>query len=330
MQTSPQIQLINYSRENYTELQTDSTEEIVNSLNQNGGLVHWVNIQTLDRHVVKAAEKIFKFHQLTTEDILNTNHLPKLDVFEDHCFLIMKIFTYSEGKKRFDYEHVGVLLFEDSLLLLQEYPGDIFDTVRLKIKEGSGSIRKGKSDYLFYVLIDTLVDHYLEIMEEMRERAERMENSLLEGEDSVTLNEIIKMKRQMNRMRKFTFPLITEVKKIKTEPPSFFDKSTLTYMEDVFDHLYLLNTNFEYLRERLMDLINLYHYKLSENTNQVMKVLTVVSTIFIPITFVAGLYGMNFQDMPELGWKYGYPAAMGVMAAIAGGMIYYMRRKGWM
>lgn len=292
--------------------------------------VNWIDIDlSKDTEDLQALAEHFGIHHLIMEDIENNRHLPKFEPFDDYYFLTLKMLSYDKDTQMIRKEHLSLIFGKYFVITIQEHTGDVFDEVRERLRNSLGRMRKRQSDYLFYRLVDSVVDEYMVIIENLREQIDLMEEYMLTRISSTDLYRITRIKRIIGEFRRYVFPLRDEVARLKTEPSNFVHKSTRPYLQDVIDHLAYINANFENFREMVRELMSLYQSQISESTNRVMKTLTIVASIFIPLTFIAGVYGMNFEYMPELEWEWAYPAILILMLSIGLGMGMYMKRKKW-
>jgi len=291
----------------------------------------WINVDGVhDSDLVRAIGRQFGIHALVLEDLASPNQRPKLEIYEDYLFIVMKMPHYVEGE-RIRIEQVCLLLGDNWVFSFQEDPVDIFEPVRKRIRHGQGLIRKMGADYLAYALLDTVIDHYFMIAEAIGERIEDLELALLddEGPGQSVMHQINDLKRMVGTLRQAIWPFRELVKGMNKDEVPLIHEKTQVFLADVSDHITQIVDLVEIARERLQDLTNLYMTKINNRMNEVMKTLTIVGGIFIPLTFIAGIYGMNFNHMPELQWTGGYYMALGVMAGTALGLVLYFRRKGW-
>jgi len=293
--------------------------------------VSWINIDGLHQvDLIENIGKCFELHPLILEDILNTTQRPKLQDFEDYICLILKMITYDETKNQLHIEQVTLILGSNFVISFQETEGDVFDLVRERLRKGKGKIRKMGADYLAYALLDAIVDNYFIVLEKIGEEIESLEDELLEKPDPETVNGIHNLKRELIFLRKSVWPLREAVVGLeKGESPLIKDKTAI-YLRDVYDHTIQVIDTIETFRDMVSGMLDVYLSSLSNKMNEVMKVLTIIATIFIPLTFIAGIYGMNFKDMPELEWPYGYPMVWVVMILIGIVMLMYFRKKKWL
>jgi len=293
--------------------------------------VCWVNVTGI--HDVQTIETLgtrFGLHPLVMEDIVNTYQRPKFEEMDDYIFTVLKMLYYDKAEKEVKVEHISIILGDRSVITFQEQAGDVFDPVRDRIRFSKGRIRKLDADYLFYSLMDAVVDNYFMVLETIGEEIEDLEDRLLEHPTPQILKSVHRLKQEMIYLRKGVWPLREVINGLLKSESKRIKKGTRIFMRDVYDHTISVIETVETYRDMVAGLQDLYLSSISNKMNEVMKVLTIIATIFIPLTFIAGIYGMNFDVMPELKWKFGYFAVWGVMAAIAVFMLIYFRRRKWL
>lgn len=329
------IDLIDYDEKNFNMKEIKNIEECLPFKEK--PTVTWININGL--HKIKLIEEIgelFNIHPLLIEDILNVNKRPKVEDFENYLFIVLKMMYLDDQTKMIEMEQVSLILGENYVITLQEQKGDVFDQIRERIKNGKGRIRKLGADYLCYALIDSIVDNYFVILERIGEIIEDIEEELMEQPSTETLYSIHTLKREMIHIRRSIWPLREVISTLLRGESVLINPSSDIFLRDVYEHTIQVVDTIETYRDMLSGMLDLYLSSISNKTNEVMKVLTIIATIFIPLTFVAGIYGMNFDpdispfNMPELEWYYGYPVALFVMFIISILMIIYFRRKDWL
>jgi magnesium transporter len=291
----------------------------------------WIDVVGIhDTSAVEAIGTRFDIHPLTLEDILNTGHRPKVEEFDDYLYFVFKMLRFDETTHRVVSEQVSLVLGNGFVITFQEAPGDVFTPVRERLAKAKGLIRKRSSDYLAYALIDAVVDQYYHIMEIMGERIEVLEEELTDHPEADVLGRIHHLKRDAIFLRKRIWPMRDMLSRPTKGEFDLIQEENRIYFADVYDHIaQLIDTNESY-RDMLTGMLDLYLTTVSNRMNQVMKVLTIVATLFIPITFIAGVYGMNFKHMPELEWSWGYEAVWGVMIGIAMVMIFIFKKNKWL
>jgi magnesium transporter len=293
--------------------------------------ISWINLNGLN-HITEI-EKLgehYNLHPLVLEDIVNTSQRPKIDDYNDYIFLVAQMMYY-DSEEQIVNEQISFILGPNYVLTFQEAEGDVFDSLRDRIRNSKGRVRQHGSDYLLYALIDSIVDHYYAIIETMGNKVEELEDQLFEGlkEDEIT-NEIQILKREILKIRRAIFPLREIINRIEKSESKLIEEKTQRYFSDVYDHVIQISETIEIYREMIWILMDMYMTNISNKMNEVMKVLTIIATIFIPLTFIAGIYGMNFQYIPELELKNGYFYIWGLMILIFIGMLYYFKRKKWL
>jgi magnesium transporter len=323
-----EVSVIDYDADNYNELKVKDIEECFPF--KDSPTVTWINIVGL--HRTDAIEKIgshYNLHPLVLEDILNVTQRPKIDYFENYIFIVLKMLTYNDESNEVESEQVSIILGKNFVFTFQERKGDVFDSVRERIRNNKGIIRKNGADYLLYSLIDVIVDNYFIILEKLGEEVEDLENEVVSNPSPDTVQTIHRLKRNLIDLRRSIWPL-REVLNNLSRGESELLKKTSIYFRDVYDHTVQIIDTIETFRDMVSGVLDIYLSSVSNRMNAVMKVLTVIATIFMPLTFITGIYGMNFKYMPELEWKFGYPLVLIVMLCIGIGMIIYFKRKKWL
>ncbi len=323
------IHLIDYD-------ETTFTEQVVSSLDacipyKNKPTVTWIDIDGV--HNVAVLEKLgdcFGLHKLVTEDILNTDQRPKTEDYGEYLYTVLKMLSTDKDGKIVT-EQISIITGSNFVLSFQEgIEGDAFNLIRDRLRTGKGRIRKMGADYLAYALLDAIVDNYFVIVEKLGEKLESLETELIEYPSQKTVQRIYQLKRELIFLRNAVWPLREAVSALgKSESPLIRD-STTPFLRDVYDHVIHIMDSIDIYREMISGMLDMYLSSVSNRLNEVMKILTVISLVFMPLTFLAGVYGMNFKFMPELEWRYGYPMALFIMAGIALLMIFYFKRKRWL
>ena len=329
------VSVTDYDEREYRVRVSATMEECV--LRKGAPGVTWINIDGL--HEVAQIEKLgacFGLHPLTVEDILNTEQRPKVDINEDYVYIVFNMLTYDEQAKEIDSEQVSIVLGENYVITFQERKGDIFDAVRDRLKTGKGSVRRSGADYLAYCLIDSVVDNYFKVLEGIGEDIEEVEDDLMANPDKQTVQSIHFLKRETIYLRKSVWPLREIIGKLERGETPLVRAETTVYLRDVYDHTVQVIDTVETYRDLISGMIDIHLSTVSNRMNEVMKVLTIFAAIFIPLTFIAGVYGMNFDtsvsplNMPELNFRYGYPAVLAVMFTIGAGMLLVFKKKKWL
>ncbi|MGC1632021.1 MAG: magnesium/cobalt transporter CorA [Gelidibacter sp.] len=323
------IDIINYNKEAYTTIETHKVEEAFNF--KGTQQVTWINVNGLNN--TSEIEKLgnhYGLHPLTLEDIVNTTHRPKIDEFDDYLFVILKMLYFKN--EELVYEQVSMVVGEDYLLTFQEADGDVFNDLRERIFSGKGRVRSLGPDYLMYAIIDAVVDHYITVIEAFGDKIEDIEDRVFEGnsDNNKTATTIQSLKREVLKIRRSVFPLREVISHLDKMEHHIIDAKTHNFLRDLYDHIVQVNESIEMYREMVWGLLDMYMSIISNKMNEVMKVLTIIATVFIPLTFIAGIYGMNFDNMPELHSKYGYFILIGIMVFIFLMMLIYFRRKKWL
>lgn len=323
------IHLIQYDTNNFQEKHGISPSEASRLIDKNK--INWIDVDHAEKVLVEDTSSFFNVHPLIVEDILNVHHLPKFEAFDDHIFLSLKMLRYDNQTDIITQEHLNIVLFENLLITFQEgLAGDVFDDLRDRLSKGKGVVRKNEVEYLLYYCLDAVVDNYMDISEQLRQKMEAIEAALITDTQFDAPEEVIRLKKKVNTLRRYTLPLWDAFKQMQTEGSKFFQSESKVYFEDISDHLKFLLNFFDTAREMLRDIMDLYQTNLNNEMNKVMKTLTVVSAIFIPLTFLAGVYGMNFDFMPELHYDWGYAYVWFLMTVTTICMILFMKRKKWL
>lgn len=322
------ISVMDYSESELNEFCPDSIEEILSL--RDTSTVSWINVDGKDIHTIKKIGEHFNHHPLVLEDVATDDQRPKMDEYDDHLFIVLNMLSYNEERREVEAEQISLILGNNYVISFQEAGGDVFDPNRIRIRKNKGKIRKAGADYLLYSLIDTIVDHYYVILEKIGERIEELEDYILEDPTPKKLNELYSLKRQIIFLKRSVWPLRELIIKLQREESPLIKNTTQIYIKDVYDHTIQIIETIESYRDILAGMIDVYMSSISNRMNQVMKVLTVISTIFIPLTFITGIYGMNFEHMPELKWNHGYYMVLLICSSVAGSMLLFFKRKGWL
>ncbi|MDH3365633.1 MAG: magnesium/cobalt transporter CorA [Thermoplasmata archaeon] len=293
--------------------------------------ITWLNITGL--HDVPTLEKIgmaFGIHPLVLEDILNIDQRPKMEDFGGYIFVVMKMGHYEAATNSFKLEQVSLIVTPGCLITFQESEGDAFNGIRKRIRDYKGKMRRMGVDYLAYAIMDAMVDGYFVVLDGLGERTEALEELLVIDPTPDTLHHIYQLKRDMILLRRSVWPLREVLSALDRGGSELIMEGTQIYLKDVYDHTIQVIDTVESLRDMVTGMLDIYLSSVSNKMNEVMKVLTMIATIFIPLSFLAGVYGMNFERMPELGWELGYPALLLGMAAVGVTMVLYFRAKKWL
>jgi len=322
------ITVIDYDADHVEERKVEAIEECFPY--RDTATVTWINIDGLaNTEVIEKIGRHFSIHPLILEDLLNTDQRPKMEDLEDYLYLNLKMLMLPEGSREIKVEHVSLIVGKNYLISFQEDIGDVFDPVRERIRKEGGRVRKSGPDYLAYSLIDNIVDNYFGVMEKIEEWVESLEEELVVNATRESLQKINRLKKDMLFLRKAVWPLREMILALERMESPLIRQDTRIYLRDVYDHAIQVIDTLETFRDMVSGMIDIYLSSLSFKMNEIMKVLTLIATIFIPLTFVAGVYGMNFRNMPELGWEFGYYAVWGIMIAIVVIMLVYFRKREW-
>jgi magnesium transporter len=292
--------------------------------------VTWINFDGLsDPQLIERLGTHFGLHPLVLEDIVNTTQRPKTEQHEGYLFTVIKMLSRPNPDGPVEAEQVSLVLGQNFVLSFQERPGDVFDPVRERIRSAKGRIRKAGADYLVYALIDAVIDNYFAILEGSSEKIEQLDERIVTGTDRAVPWDIHRVKQELVFLRRSIWPLRDSVTSLLHVEPPLVAEATGVYLRDIYDHTLRVMETVEGLRDEVAGMRDTYMSEVSNRMNEIMKVLTIIATIFIPITFIAGVYGMNFKNMPEIGSPWGYPAALLVMIGTALAMLGFFRRKKW-
>jgi magnesium transporter len=327
MEREVKISIIDYDESHIQEKDVKDVEECLSF--RDSSTVTWINIDGItDRDLIGKVGECFGLHPLLVEDITTTTQRPKIEETETYIFIMLKMLYWSENAIK--TEQVSIVLGPTFVLSFQEYPGDVFDPIRERINNAKGRIRRRGADYLSHGLMDAVVDNYFIVLEKIGEEVEEIEEELVTDPKPETLQDIYRLKRMMVELRRSVWPLREVISRFERIESSLVDESTKIYFRDIYEHTIQVIDTVETYRDMMASMIDLYLSSVSNKMNEVMKVLTIFASIFIPLTFIAGIYGMNFQYMPELGWHWGYFGVLGSMGFLITVMVIYFRRKGWL
>lgn len=318
-----------YNSENLIEKELRTVEEC-QALKDQPGMNLWINIDGLDQiGIIEKLGSYFGVHPLTLEDVLNTGQRPKMEDYDSYIYTVLKEMILDEEKEEIIIDQVSIVLGSNYILSFQERAGDVFDPIRERLKNPASRLRKNGVDLLAYSFIDAIVDNYFLILEHFGEEIENLEEELIIYPLPETLKAIQKYKRDMITLRRSVWPLRELINSLQRTESGLIKETTRIYLRDVYDHTVQVIDSIEAFRDILSSMVDVYLSSLSNRMNDVMKVLTIIATIFIPLTFIAGVYGMNFEYMPELEWRWGYPAVMLGMTLLGISMFLYFKKKRW-
>jgi magnesium transporter len=323
------ITVMDYDEAHFQEKEINTVEECFAFKNAPG--VTWINIDGL--HRVEILEKLgecYGFHPLVLEDILNTDQRPKMEDYGDYLYIVLRMLSYNDKSSQIETEQVSLILGPNFVFSFQESQGDVFDPVRERIRSGKGRIREMGSDYLAYALLDLIVDNYFMIMEKLGETIEFLEEKLVTQPVPETLQTIHQLKRELIFLRKAVWPLREVIGGLERGELALIKETSRVYLRDVYDHTIQVIDTIETFRDMISGMLDIYLSSVSNRLNSVMKVLTIIATIFMPLTFLAGIYGMNFKYFPELAWRWSYPVFWLVVVLISVSMLLYFKKKNWL
>lgn len=318
------INLIEYNKETFSEKAIEDCPKFADE-----DTVKWIKVNGF-REVenLKKIGKCFNLHPLVLEDILNTNQRPKVEDYDTYLYIVLKLFDLSNEDKLIT-KQISLILEENLVISFQDDDDQIFDLIIKRLKTEKSQIRNKRADYLLYSLIDTIIDSYFLDLERLEDKIEFVEDNLIENTNPEVLKRIHNIKMDIITLRKIIWPLQEMLSTLESCEYLQIDKSTDYYLRDVYDHSIQIFDILESFRDRISEMLDIYLSSTSNKLNEIVRVLTVISTIFVPMTFIVGLYGMNFRDMPELNEPLGYPAVLAIMFIIAVSMLVYFRRKKW-
>jgi len=323
---SPILELIMYNRTMHEKIEGISAEALCARIKDDH--VNWINLDGLyDQDTIDALQAHFKLHSLLIEDVVSDQR-PKAEEFEEYFFFTMKMLYRIENTK-IDYEQISFVLGKNYLITFQEKEGDLFEGFRDRIRLDQGRVRKKGADYLLYRLTDIIVDNYYNILDHIGDKIDEMEEEVYENPNNDAFNRIQTLKKELIYLRKALYPLRDALSKIVKGESEYIDEMNLPFFSDVYDHVVHLIDSLDAYQDLTSNLLDIHMNAMNNKMNEVMKVLTVISTIFIPLTFIVGVYGMNFDHMPELAWKYGYPSIWAIMIMVVLGMLGFFRYKKW-
>ncbi|MBM7559787.1 magnesium/cobalt transporter CorA [Marinitoga litoralis] len=319
-----EIEIFDYDENEYNEIHSKDINLCLNEKKQNK--IRWINFIGIHNvNSVKVLCEYLKIDPLVVEDILNIYQRPKIEIFDNYTFLVLKMLSFNKDNYSIESEQISIIIGEDYIITFQEKKGDVFDSIRKRIRENKGVIRKKKNDYLLYALIDSIIDFYFVLLDEIEFDLANIEKELLEESSTEKENDLYYIKKLLNLSIKSILPIkdiLSYIIETNTDSKRYF--------KDIYDHTIQIIDISENLINSANDIFDFYLYKINNKMNSIMKTLTIISTIFIPLTFLAGIYGMNFKYMPELESRYGYPVVLIIMIIISSIMIYIFKKKKWL
>lgn len=322
------ITVIDYDEANYQYKEVSSPDEC--QVFRDKPTVTWINVEGI--HKTDVLEKIascFNLHPLILEDIGDTEQRPKMEDLDNYIYVVLKMLSYNAENAEIEVEQISLVVGRNFVISFQETVGDVFDPIRDRIKNAKGRIRKMGADYLGYALVDAIIDNYLKILDEFGEKIEFLEEEIITRPDQMVLKEIYHLKSEIIFLRKIIFPLKELVRSLERSDSELIKDTTRIYFRDVYDHVIQVADSMEMFREMLTGMVEAYLSSLSNRLNEVMKVLTIIATIFMPLTFITGIFGMNFKFIPGLERIWGFPVAMFLMFVIGIYMLRYFKKQNW-
>lgn len=308
----------------------DQSSQSTEGFTAEENLVTWINLDGLhNTKIVAEIGERFKLHPLLLEDILNTTQRPKIEEFDEQLYVVFKMLTLEKGQKTIRTEQISLLIGRNFVLTFQETQGDLFDPIRDRIRQNKGRLRKMGADYLGYSLLDMTIDHYFEVVESLYEEIESLQQRVLNKPEKSVPNTILHLRQQSLLLRKIAWPTRQLAEQMLKSSSPLIQETTRIYLRDVVDHMIRITEAVGSLEDMLNNAMETYLTATNQKTNETMRVLTVVATIFMPLTFITSIYGMNFTHMPELKWTYGYAGVWAALVVTALGLLYYFRSKKW-
>lgn len=330
-----EISFIDYSETRVESGQINDLDAFLGTPRPDWVTVRWINVSNTHPYVVNLFREHFEFHTLTAEDVLHIPQRPRIEFFDDHVFVVLRMLQLmpppeTSGVGSLSTEQVSLFLYGNVLITFQEKPGDVWQPIRDRLQSVNVRIRKSGSGYLLYALLDAVVDHCFPVLEQYGDLLEDLEIMTLEKPSPDVLHRIHSIKRELSLLRRILWPMREVVDQLYRDEEGRITEATRPYLRDVYEHTIQIVEIIESYREMASGLTELYMSAVSNRMNEIMKVLTIMASVFIPLTFVAGVYGMNFQYMPELAWRWAYPAIWSVFILLTIGLVLYFRHKGWL
>jgi magnesium transporter len=323
------IRCMDYDAERLSELEAEHASECLPSRHE--ASITWVNVDGLhDVEVIRALGEHHGWHPLLLEDIVGTGQRAKLEEYDGYLYIVLPMLSWDPERRQVVHEQLSLVLGEGYVVTFQERWGDVFDGIRERLRQGRGRIRARGADYLAYALMDAVVDHCFQVLEGIGDVVEELEEDVLGESGRDTMIQLHALKRELIAVRRAVWPMRDMLAQVVRDDEDMFHPDTEIFLRDVHDHAVHVVEGVEVLRDVLAGAVDLHLSMLGVRNNEVMKMLTMMASIFIPLTFFAGIYGMNFEHMPELAVRWAYPAVLGAMAAVAVGLVLFFRRKGWL
>lgn len=322
------ITVINYNSDTFRKATTTDVEECFAFIDP--AMTTWINVDAIsDPKIVESIGTHFGLHSLLLEDVMSTDQRPKMDDYEDYLYIVLNRLLYDMDSQSVDSDQVSFVLGRDYLITFLERPSHVFNPVIERMQVDKSRERKNGPDYLLYALMDVIVDNYFAIIEKGDDMLEDLESKLVAGERIQTLKTIQKMKKQLITVRKTIWPVREAIASIERNESNLISPSLSIYFRDLYDHSIHAFNNVEIMREMVSGSLEIYLSSVSNRLNEVMKVLAIISTIFMPLTFIAGVYGMNFKNIPEIESRYGYAGSLVLMGLVVIAMVIFFKKKKW-
>lgn len=322
------ITVLEYSRDFFREIVVEELDKLDIVIDKSR--VTWIRISGIrDREMFEKLAERFKIHSLTIEDILNINQRPKLEEFKDYTYIVLKLFRFDKSGGELSSKQLNLILSDCLLISIEEEKNKIIDNVLEWVKTSRGIVRGMGADYLLYLLMDVVIDEYFIVLEEIEDEIDVLEDELTSNPSPSLLHMIHKLKRQLLQFSKNMWPLREVVGTLERAGQRFVNPQTIPYFRDLYDHTIRVIESVETLQAILSDMLDVYFSAVSNRMNEIMKMLTMIATIFMPLSFIAGIYGMNFEYMPELKWVWGYPLTLFIMLFVGTMMVLYFKKKKW-
>jgi magnesium transporter len=323
------LDVVDFTEHNFSEGLDVSIEKCQSYVNSPS--VTWINVNGIhDIQLIEKLGKSFDLHPLTLEDIVNTSQRLKTEEFSHYIFTVLKMLKFNDTTNNVDIEHVSIILGKNMVISFLENESEVFNSIKDRIKTSKGKIRSMKTDYLAFALMDTVVDNYFVAIEHIGDHLEQVDDQILDNPAPQDLKTIHQLKRDLLGLRKVVWPLREELGALAKSDSPLMHQETKVFWRDLYDHTIKVIDMVETFRDILGSMQDTYLSSMSNRMNEVMKVLTIISTIFIPLTFIVGVYGMNFEVMPELKWTWGYALVWAVMLGIGSGLLLFFKRKNWL
>lgn len=321
------LDIIDYSKDDYERYETTYIPDVFKYENKTH--ITWVNVNGLtNTDTIKQLGDYFELHPLIQEDIVAIHQRPKIDEYDDFIFMVFKMLQYNEQEELI-IEHVALVLGKDYVLTFQEAERDVFNDLRERIEHGKGRVRRSGSDYLMFAIIDAVVDHYFYVIEFIENKTELIEDEVFQKKNELQIEKIQILKKEVLRIRRAVLPLREVINRLDKTDNNLIEEQTSRYIRDLYDNIIQVTESVEMQREMTASLLEMYLTSINNKMNEVMKILTIVTSVFIPLTLITGIYGMNFDHMPELHFKYSYFIVLGFMAIIFFGLIRFFKKKKW-